>query len=86
MTPRKHPRRIRAQKKVIQKILIIDDERNICWLLADILKDKGYEVGTAYTAKEGVALARQFKPDMIFLDLRLPNRTGIEILKPLRQL
>lgn len=79
-------RKISPRKRLIHKILIIDDEKKITWLLGDILKDKGYEVETADTAKQGMRVAREQRPDLVFLDLRLPDRTGINLLKPLRRL
>ena len=78
--------RVSSQKKAIHRILIIDDEKKICWLLSDILKEKGYEVETAGTAKEGIRAGRRLKPDLVFLDLRLTDKTGINLLKPLQRL
>ncbi len=65
-------------------ILVIDDEEGIRQSLQEILEDEGYEVLTAETADEGKRLIEEFKPDLIFLDIWLPDRDGIELLEDLK--
>jgi two-component system nitrogen regulation response regulator NtrX len=62
------------------KILIIDDEKNICLTLQGILEDEQYEVASAITAKEGVKIFDEFEPDVLLLDVKLQDANGIEIL------
>lgn len=64
--------------------LIIDDEKILCSLLSDMLKMLGHETTVAFTAKEGLreALSREF--DVVFLDVNLPDRNGLEILSFIR--
>jgi signal transduction histidine kinase len=61
-------------------ILIIDDEESIRDGCVQTLTKSGYEVITASDGNEGIKLARDKKPDIIFLDLKMPGMTGIEVL------
>ena len=60
-----------------KKILIVDDEPGIVKLLSMRLKMKGYEVFTAYDGMEGVSVAIKKIPDLILLDIKMPNGGGI---------
>ena len=61
--------------------LIIDDDRNIVTTLEMYLEDKGYEVAAASTGKDGLQLFNKAAPDLVLLDMKLPDRDGLEILK-----
>ena len=67
------------------EILIIDDERQIRKLLEIALESNDYKVMQAETGKEGVIQAANHPPELILLDLGLPDKSGHEILKELRQ-
>ena len=68
-----------------KKILLVDDEPDLLKMAADILKDAGFEtVLTAPGAKEAVAAAKQEKPDLIILDVMLPDGDGFSLMKQLR--
>ena len=58
------------------KILVIEDEKNISTLLATLLETNGYSTLIAETAKEGITLAASHTPDLIILDLCLPDGDG----------
>lgn len=62
------------------KILVIDDEKNICLTLQGILEDEKYEVACAVSAREGVKTFDDFEPDVLLLDVKLQDANGIEIL------
>lgn len=66
------------------EILIIDDEPQIRKLLEINLESNGYKVLQASTGKDGVIMAATHPPDLILLDIGLPDRSGHEILKELR--
>jgi DNA-binding NtrC family response regulator len=68
-----------------QKILVIDDEKDIGWLFSKILKEEGYQVLIALNGHDGVATIKKEKPDLVILDLRLPGMDGIEILREIRR-
>lgn len=67
------------------EILIIDDEPQIRKLLSIVLESDGYSVYSAQTGLEGISLAASRKPDMILLDLGLPDKSGLEVLQDLRE-
>jgi len=67
-----------------QEILIIEDELQISKLLEINLENNGYKVIQAKTAKEGIIAASTHPPDLILLDLGLPDLNGIQVLKELR--
>ena len=66
------------------RILIVDDERNIRRTFQMVLQAEGYEVETAETGQEGLERIASFKPDVVILDVRLPGRDGIEVLRETR--
>lgn len=63
------------------KVLMIDDNKNMCETLADILEEKGYEIVTAKTALEGIQAAQKSFFNIALIDINLPDKTGIELLK-----
>ncbi len=63
-----------------RKILVIDDEKLIRWTLEQHLVKEGYEVETAESAEKGLELINEDPPDLILLDNRLPEMTGLELL------
>ncbi|MBI2267035.1 MAG: response regulator transcription factor [Armatimonadetes bacterium] len=68
-----------------EKILVVDDERNIVELLKFNLEKEGYEVVTAYDGFEAVKMAKEERPDLIILDLMLPGQGGLEVCRILRK-
>lgn len=68
-----------------EKVLIIDDEVHIVELLKFNLETAGYEALCSYDGFDGFIKAKEEKPDLILLDWMLPNISGIEVLKKLRQ-
>ncbi|SKC40728.1 sigma-54-dependent transcriptional regulator [Maledivibacter halophilus] len=69
-----------------KRILIIDDEKTICLSLSEGLKDLGYKVDYALNGKSGIRKADDFKPHVIFLDMRLGNENGLEVLKTIKNI
>ena len=62
-------------------ILIIDDEASLRQTMARILQRAGYEVTTAATAQEGLTLVSEHPFDLLYLDIRMPDMNGLELLK-----
>jgi len=67
------------------RILVIDDDRQIVEVVAACLKGEGYAVSHAYDGEEGLRLALDTRPDLILLDLMLPKRSGLDVVRALRQ-
>lgn len=67
------------------KILLLDDEQDILEIVKYNLENEGYEVKTATSGKEGVRLAKDFRPDLILLDVMMPEMDGIETCDELRK-
>jgi len=66
-------------------VLVIDDELQIRRLLRICLEGNGYRVLEAATGQEGITQAAQYHPDMVLLDLGLPDMDGVAVLKRLRE-
>ena len=73
-------------KKMNKRILVIDDDRIIRKLFLHALEETRYQVDTAESGEKGVEMQREFKYDLIFLDLDLnmPGMNGIETLREIR--
>ncbi|HET9793405.1 MAG TPA: response regulator [Thermoanaerobaculia bacterium] len=66
------------------RILAIDDDADFLSYLVDALRGEGREVVTAATADQGLAMARSERPDLILLDVFLPDRNGFDVLQALK--
>src|SRR5262249_42121791 len=66
-------------------ILIIDDEEPIAWALRRAFERESYRVAVAATAEDGLAKARKDRPDVVFLDVRLPGMDGLTALAELKK-
>jgi DNA-binding NtrC family response regulator len=62
-------------------ILVVDDEPDICALVKEILEDEGFEVNLACNGEEAVAQREKLDPDLILLDIWMPDIDGISLLK-----
>ncbi|MBP6471407.1 MAG: response regulator transcription factor [Chloroflexi bacterium] len=67
-------------------ILIVDDEQNLRETLAVILRDEGYQVYSAAAPSEALTYLRQRAFDIMFLDIRMPEKSGLDLLPEIRQL
>ena len=70
----------------MSRILIVDDEPAIGWSLGELLDDRGHAVKTAASAEEAIEICRQFPPELILLDVRLPGRDGLSAIPDFRAL
>ncbi len=73
-----------AHVQTRRTILIVDDERSFAHAIGRILADRGYAVLVAGEAEEGMRQARAARPDLIVLDLVLPDRPGIQLCRQIR--
>ena len=67
-----------------EKILVVDDDTNICELLRLYLTKEGYQVTTANDGEEGLEKFNQIKPDMVLLDVMMPGLDGLEVCRRIR--
>jgi two-component system, NtrC family, nitrogen regulation response regulator NtrX len=68
-----------------RRILIVDDEQGIRAALGQLLEFEGYEVRTVANAVDGLAEYARFKPDLVFMDVKMAGIDGLEALKKLRE-
>ncbi len=66
------------------RALVVDDGVNLAELVAMALRYEGWEVRTAHSGSEGVAATGRFGPDVIVLDVMLPDFDGLEVLRRVR--
>lgn len=66
-------------------VLIIEDEKSICDFIGKILSSQDYKVTTASTGKDGLAVLTSSLPDLVLLDLGLPDMDGVDIIKKTRE-
>ena len=67
------------------RVLVVDDERLIRWGLCKALKDAGYTADQASTANEAIEAVGRDMPDLLLLDYKLPDQSGIEVLRTVRK-
>ncbi len=70
---------------MLTKILVIDDDVNICDLLQMYLEKEGYEVRTVNDGIDGLAAFRSYEPDMVLLDIMLPRKDGWQVCREIRE-
>jgi len=69
-----------------QKILLVDDEEDILEFLSYNLRKDGFEILTANNGAKGLALAKKHKPDLVILDVMMPEMDGVEVCQRIREL
>ncbi len=67
------------------RILVVDDEPQILDMLKCTLEDEGYEVDVAADGKSGLNLLTEHKPDLVLLDIRMPDLNGYQVLERIRE-
>ncbi|MBI3456733.1 MAG: sigma-54-dependent Fis family transcriptional regulator [Candidatus Rokubacteria bacterium] len=68
------------------RLLVVDDERLIRWSLEQTLAKSGYEVSTVATGEAALTAVREDPPDLILLDLKLPDIDGLQVLRQVKEL
>jgi response regulator NasT len=69
----------------MRKILIVDDDRVILHILADGLRELGYTVSTSVCGAEALKLVRESAYDLVVLDMRMPEMSGLEVAEELKR-
>jgi len=71
--------------ETMKKILVVDDEESIRELYRADLSDEGYEVELAVDGRQALVLLESFLPNLVTLDIKLPDIDGIEVLRRIRE-
>lgn len=71
---------LKSQKKII----VVDDEPEICWIVKKVLVDQGFEVELAFDGERALEMVDRVEPQLVLLDLRLPGIDGLETLKRIK--
>ncbi|MDP3048817.1 MAG: response regulator [Thermodesulfovibrionales bacterium] len=79
-------RKALSGKTQIKNILIIDDEKDLCQLLGDALSSHGFNVEFANTRREAMSSLKSRLPDLVFLDLKLPDGDGLRLLSSIKKI
>jgi CheY-like chemotaxis protein len=66
-------------------VLYVDDDRNLCQIVARALEGEGYSVRTCHDGSDALAILAEHLPDLLLLDLKLPRRDGLQVLAELRK-
>jgi len=69
----------------MKKIVIADDDRSIVKLLSTLLKSEGYELKTAFDGATALKLIKEFKPDLVLIDVMMPIIDGYHVCKALSE-
>jgi len=69
----------------MKTILVVDDKANVRQLLQEYLSEQGFKVTTATNGREAIYEARRARPDLILLDIMMPEMDGYEFLRQYRQ-
>lgn len=67
------------------KILVIEDEKSINYLICTVLTANYYDAISAYSGQEACTMLQAYRPDLIILDLGLPDMNGVDIIRRLRK-
>ncbi|HHE39440.1 MAG TPA: sigma-54-dependent Fis family transcriptional regulator, partial [Candidatus Cloacimonetes bacterium] len=68
------------------KILIVDDNKDMQFLLSNILREEGYEIFSAGNGNRAIEIVKRNEPDLVLLDIRLPGMDGLQILEKVRKI
>ncbi len=66
------------------KILIVDDNQDLAFLIKCMLEDEGYEVRSAENGSDGYSAYLLFNPDLVLTDIQMPEKNGLELMKDIR--
>jgi DNA-binding response OmpR family regulator len=68
------------------KILLVDDDRNLSYLLRMRLENENFEVASAHSATEGYLMFLAFKPDLVLTDISMGDENGLDLMREIRRL
>lgn len=68
-----------------KRVLVVDDEDSVVSYLTALLQDNGYETLSAANGEEGLAVVKTEKPDLITLDMSMPEKSGVRFYRELKE-
>jgi CheY-like chemotaxis protein len=68
-----------------KKILIVDDEAHVVTYLETLLQDNGFDTVSAHDGVDGLARAREERPDLVALDVSMPRKSGVRMYREMRE-
>jgi len=74
------------QAAVRRKVLIVDDNVDAAWLLSAFISAHGHETAVANSGADALAIAPEFDPEVVFLDLGMPEMSGYDVAQALREI
>ncbi len=74
-----------SQLSANKKILVVDDELDICNFLKTYFNSKGYDTRSALSGEEALQIVDEWTPTIILLDIRMPGMSGVDVLKIVRE-
>lgn len=69
----------------MRKILVVDDEHDICDFVKNFFQERGYNVLTALSGEDAIAIAKKEKPELVLLDIKMKGMDGIAALKHIKE-
>lgn len=70
----------------MHKLLVVDDESDICDFVKAFFKDRGFHVFTALSGEDALSIAKKDRPDMVLLDIKMKGMDGLAALKHIKEL
>ena len=70
----------------MHKLLVVDDENDICDFVKSFFKDRGFNVFTALNGEEALTMAKKERPDLVLLDIKMKGMDGLAVLKHIKEL
>ncbi|MCC7205666.1 MAG: response regulator [Anaerolineae bacterium] len=75
-----------ADMQTARRILVVDDDKPLCNMMATALANAGYAVATAFSGEEALDRYREQQPDLVILDFAMPGMNGFEVCTEIRRL
>lgn len=69
-----------------RKILVVDDDKDTCHTLGEILSEEGYQTFSALSGRSALNTLKKKKPDLVLLDIKMPKMDGIEVLQRIKKI
>jgi two-component system chemotaxis response regulator CheY len=75
-----------SKKPTEKKILVVDDDPLNCEILMELLSSEGYDVAMALSGDEALEVSRRERPHAVLLDINMPGKSGLDILRELKSI